>query len=379
MLKKILIIAGEASGDRLAAHALQATQAIANERGMSLDIYGIGGTECAALGAKLYYTDKDVSVIGFAEVVKRYLFFRKVFNTMVSLLDDPLTKPDIVFLIDYPGFTLRFAKEAKKRNIKIIYYVSPQVWAWKEGRIKNIIENTDELLVIFPFEEKLYKEKGHHNVKFVGHPLLELIEEEEKSFIGKEAFGLKHGLDPRKEWLLVFPGSRTEEVSRHLSTMTVAAKKFDIENRYEKIIVKASGITVHVDKDTKIFDGSSKEIHELMSYGSLGILKSGTTTLEAGLMGLPGIICYKTSSITYHIAKNLIKLPYIGLINIVLGKELYKEFIQHDFTPDKIAEGLHSVLANKDTFTQELRNLRSLLRAPSGSTARRVANELLAD
>lgn len=352
---------------------------MANERGMSLDIYGIGGSECSSLGAKLYYTDKDVSVIGFAEVVKRYFFFRRVFNTMVSLLDNSDTRPDVVFLIDYPGFNLRFAKQAKKRGIKVIYYVSPQVWAWKEGRIKSIIENTDELLVIFPFEEKLYKEKGHHNVKFVGHPLLELIEEEEKSFVGKETFAQKHGLNPNKDWLLIFPGSRTEEVSHHLSTMTAAADKFDSQNRYEKIIVKASGITLYVDRNTKVFDGSSKEIHELMSYGSLGILKSGTTTLEAGLMGLPGIICYKTSSLTYLIAKNLIKLPYIGLINIVLGKQLYPELIQHDFTPAKIAEGLHSVLANKNSFTQDLRNLRSLLRAPSGSTAGRVANELLAD
>lgn len=351
---------------------------MASERGTTLDIYGIGGAECAALGAKLYYTDKDVSVIGFAEVVKRYLFFRKVFNTMVALLDDPLTKPDVVFLIDYPGFNLRFAKGAKKRDIKVIYYVSPQVWAWKEGRIKSIIENTDELLVIFPFEEKLYKEKGHHNVKFVGHPLLELIEEEEKLFIGREAFAAKHRLDARKEWLLLFPGSRTEEVSRHLSTMTAAAEKFDIENKYEKIIVKASGVTI-VEGNTKIFNGNSKEIHELMSYGSLGILKSGTTTLEAGLMGLPGVICYMTSSITYLIAKNLIKLPYIGLINIVLGKQLYPELIQSEFTQDKIAKSLESVLRDKSTFTEELRNLRSLLRAPSGSTAQRVANELLAD
>ena len=379
MIKKILIVAGEASGDRLAAHALRSAQEVALERGSALDIYGIGGKECAALGAKLYYTDKDVSVIGFAEVVKRYLFFRKVFRTMVALLDDPLTKPNVVFLIDYPGFNLRFAKEAKRRGIKVIYYVSPQVWAWKEGRIKSIIENTDELLVIFPFEEKLYKEKGHHDVKFVGHPLLELIEEEEKSFVGKEAFAEKHGLDARREWLLIFPGSRTEEVSRHLSTMTTAATKLDIENKYEKIVVKASGVTINIDGNTKVFTGSSKEIHELMSYGSLGILKSGTTTLEAGLMGLPGVICYKTSSITYLIAKNLIKLPYIGLINIVLGKQLYQELIQHDFTPDAIADGLHSVLGNKETFVKELRNLRSLLRPPSGSTARRVAYELLAD
>lgn len=379
MTKKILIIAGEASGDRLAAHALRISQGIASEHNTALDIYGIGGSECASLGAKLYYTDKDVSVIGFAEVVKRYLFFRNVFRKMVSLLDDPYTKPDVVFLVDYPGFNLRFAKEAKKRDIKVIYYVSPQVWAWKEGRIKSIIENTDELLVIFPFEEKLYKEKGHHDVKFVGHPLLELIEEEEKSFVGKEVFAKKYGLDPSKDWLLIFPGSRKEEVSRHLAIMTDAAENFDSKNTYEKIIVRAEGITIAESNDFKVFSGDSKQIHELMSYGSLGILKSGTTTLEAGLMCLPGVICYKTSSITYLIAKNLIKLPYIGLINIVLGKQLYQELIQHDFTAESIADGLHSVLGNKETFTEELCNLRSLLHPPSGSTARRVANELLAD
>jgi lipid-A-disaccharide synthase len=378
LTKKILFIAGEASGDRLAAHALRAAKAIAAEKGIALELSGIGGKECEALGANLYHTDKEMSVIGFAEVVKRFSFFRRVFHEMTSLLDGE-TKPDVLFLIDYPGFNLRLAKEAKKRGIKVVYYVSPQVWAWKEGRIKSIIENTDELLVIFPFEEKLYKEKGHHHVAFVGHPLLELIEEEESSFIGKENFASNHGLDASKEWLVLMPGSREEEVARHLDTMLEGASHFDKGNSFEKIVVQAPSISLPKQNSYVLFNGSSSEIHALMSYSSLGILKSGTTTLEAGLMGLPGVIGYKTSTLTYRIAKGLIKLPYIGLINIILGKKLYPELIQHNLTPTNISDALHGVKQNREKFAEELRNLRSMLRSPSGSTAHRVAEELLAE
>lgn len=377
MTHKILFIAGEVSGDRLAAHALQAAKDIAHEKGITLDISGIGGDETRALGANIYYSDKEMSVIGFAEVMKRYYFYRSVFRKMVSLLDSPDTRPHTVFLVDYPGFNLRFAKQAKKRGIKVIYYVSPQVWAWKKGRIKDVIRNTDELLVIFPFEEILYRERGHHHVTFVGHPLVEQIEKEEQSFVGKEEFAKRHGLDSKKEWLLVFPGSRKDEITHHLSVMTEAAKEFGFTKNYEVIIVQASGVEIHADSECKVFHGSSHEIHELMSYGKLGILKSGTTTLEAGLMGLAGVICYKTSRLTYLVAKALITLPYIGLVNIVLEKKLYPELIQNDLSVNNLITALSQIEQNTAVFNEELRNLRVMLRTEQGGTARRVAEKLL--
>jgi lipid-A-disaccharide synthase len=381
--KKILVIAGEASGDRLAAHAIEKAMKLALEKGTTLDLYGIGGNDCEKLGMRLYHSDKEMSVVGFAEVLKRFGFFRTVFNEMLSILDSKESRPDTVFLIDYPGFNIRFAKEAKKRGIRIVYYVSPQVWAWKPGRIKSIVENTDEMLVIFPFEEELYKKAGHKNVRFVGHPLVELIESEEQAFMGKEAFAIQHGLEREKKWILIFPGSRQEEVSRHLAIMSEAAQTFDKDNAWEKVVVCSASIPkelfTKVGEGIKIFRGSSAEIHELMSYAELGILKSGTTTLEAGLMKLPGVICYRTSYVTYQLAKRFISLPYIGLINIVLGRKAYPELLQTEFQPEKIASSLLEVEQNRGKYRSLLSDLRDMLRSGEVPTSEIVARQLLTE
>ncbi len=379
-MKKILVIAGEASGDRLAAHALRKAQELAHERDESLELYGIGGDECKKIGLKLLHTSDEMSVVGFAEVAKRYFFFRNVFNEIIALLDNEATRPDTLFLVDYPGFNLRVAKEAHKRGIRVVFYVSPQVWAWKAGRIKQIVLDVDELLVIFPFEEKIYKDTGMKAVHFVGHPLTELVEEEEKSFVSREEFAKQHHFDPQKKWLAIFPGSRQEEVARHAHTMYEAAIEFDIKNEYEKIVIRSSeigDIAYPISSEIKAFRGSSAEIHQLMHHSSLGILKSGTTTLEAGLMQLPGVICYKTSFATYQIAKRFVTLANIGLVNIVLGKTLYPEFIQNDFTPTNIVNGLKDVASRKKEFTSSLSTLRQMLHSDGDRTpSERVASYL---
>jgi lipid-A-disaccharide synthase len=381
-VKKILVIAGEASGDRLAAHALKKTQELAHQRAISLELYGIGGNECEKAGMRLLHTDKEMSVVGFTEVIKRFSFFRKVFNEIVSLLDSKEHRPDLLFLVDYPGFNIRLAKEAKKRGLPVVYYVSPQVWAWKPGRIKNIVENTDKMLVIFPFEEEIYKRAGHKNVQFVGHPLVELIETEEKVFIGKETFAAKHDLAANKKWLLIFPGSRQEEIKRHLAVMVRAAHLFDKANAFEKIVVCSASLPGDLFKGVgagvKRFLGSSAEIHELMCYAEVGILKSGTTTLEAGLMKFPGVICYRTSFLTYHVAKRLISLPYVGLINIVLGRKAYPELLQSDFQAEKIASSLFDVEHNRENYRSTLTHLHDMLRSGEVPTSELVARQLLA-
>ncbi len=378
---KILVIAGEASGDRLAARALRHALSISESAGNSLELYGIGGSDCQKLGMNCLYSTDQMSVVGFLEVAKRYLFFRKALKNIITLLDSKDKRPDILFLIDYPGFNLRLAKEAHKRGIHVVFYVSPQVWAWKASRVKDIIASVDDMLVIFPFEVDIYRSEGLKNTYFVGHPLLEIIEEERTSFSTREAFAKKHGLDAGKQWLLAFPGSRTEEVSKHLQIMTTAVNNFRHVNEWQPVVVEAASVPESnyqglKDQAVRYFR-SPQDIHELMFHSQLGILKSGTTTLEAALMGLPGVICYKTSGFTYMIAKRMITLKFIGLANIVLGRKLYPELIQSEFTPDRITEHLNVIFDQKETFTAQLKEVWNILQAPNDSPSKYVAEILL--
>jgi lipid-A-disaccharide synthase len=376
---KILAVSGEASGDRLAARALKEAIRYAGSRGGSLELFGIGGKACQMIGMNCLYTVDQMSVVGFLEVAKRYSFFRKILKKMISLLDSNESRPDILFLVDYPGFNLRLAREAHERGIRVVFYVSPQVWAWKSSRIKDIVVSVDDMIVIFPFEADLYVKAGLANTHFVGHPLLEIIEEERSAFLSRTEFANKWDLHPEKQWLLIFPGSRSEEVARHLEIMNTAAIDFSLKNNFQAIIVESESVphsSYPLNPAIKNFR-SSRDIHELMSHSQLGILKSGTTTLEAALMELPGVICYKTSALTYMIAKRLIKLPFIGLANIVLGKKLYPELIQSEFTPERISEKLELVNNENESFRKELKHIWDFLRLPNGSPSRRTAEILL--
>jgi lipid-A-disaccharide synthase len=376
---KILVIAGESSGDRLAARALKNAIAAAKSRGDTLELFGIGGDDCKKLGMNCLYTVEQMSVVGFLEVAKRYSFFRNVLKKIISLLDSKDHRPDILFLVDYPGFNLRLAKEAHKRGIRVVFYVSPQVWAWKASRVKDIVGSVDDMIVIFPFETDIYIKAGLVNTHFVGHPLLEIIEEERTGFISREQFAAKFNLDANKQWLLAFPGSRQEEVARHFDIMINAAENFSLKNNMLPIIVESESVPAssYTSNSSINHFRSAKNIHELMSYSQLGILKSGTTTLEAALMGLSGVICYKTSAPTYVIAKRMIRLPFIGLANIVLGKKLYPELIQSEFTSERIIRELELVMNQKEKFTEELKHVWEILRAPNDSPSKRVAQILL--
>jgi lipid-A-disaccharide synthase len=378
--RKILVIAGEVSGDRIAASALRKAVALGQEKGMEVELYGIGGEECRSAGVKRYFTADQMQVVGFLEVAKKYRFFKSVFADMKWLLDDPNTRPDVVLLVDYPGFNIRFAREARARGIRVVYYVSPQVWAWKPGRIKQIVECVDTMLVVFPFEVELYKNAGMKDVQFIGHPLVELLDEEEQTFETRLDFASRMLLPPDKPWLVLFPGSRTEEVERHLSIMVEAAQKF-AGRQYHIVVVKSPSLDdslyVSLRQEVSQFRSNSRDIHELMHHAALGILKSGTTTLEAGLAKLPGVICYKTSMFTYQLARSMMKLKMIGVVNIVLGKKVYPELIQNNMSASNINGALTDVTSRMDSFSRELRNLRTTLRLVDGVPSERVANVLL--
>jgi lipid-A-disaccharide synthase len=321
-----------------------------------------------------------MSVVGFVEVARRFSFFRRVLREMTALLDT--RKPDVLLLVDYPGFNIRLAKEAKKRGIKVVYYVSPQVWAWHASRIDLLKTCVDEMLVVFPFEETLYHEHGAAQAHFVGHPLVERIEEERHAFRDREAFADAYDFNPSSQWLLVFSGSRSEEVRRLLPSMSIAATEFAAKHHMQAILVESQAIdAAHYDRylaSQMVRFRDARATHELMSHATLGLLKSGTTTLEAALLGLPGVICYKTHPVSFAIGKRVVKLDYIGLANIVLGRKLYPELLQKEMTPVRMMAELDEVQRNRLQFIHELHGLADTLRGPAPGPSRRVAEALLA-
>src|SRR5271170_7887383 len=334
--KLIMIVAGEASGDMRAAGLARALKELAP----SLRLSGIGGEYMRQAGVECFTDITELAVIGIAEVVKNLGRIKKVFDQTLKQIDT--THPDVVVLVDYPGFNLRLAQEIKKRGIKIIYYISPQVWAWREKRVLKIKELVDRMIVLFPFEQEIYSKYGM-KVDYVGHPLVdEIIVERDQTEILKSI-----GLSASKTTIGLMPGSRLKEVERHLPCMLEAAQILFKQNHERQfILLKASSIPLELIEDQlfsykhlslKIYDGPT---YDGINAMDAAMVASGTATLECALLQKPMVIIYKTSWLTYAIAKAVIKIPYIGLVNIVAGKKIAEELIQNDATADNIANAM---------------------------------------
>jgi lipid-A-disaccharide synthase len=343
--KNIMIIAGEVSGDLLGA---ELSGELKNVDG-NLNIIGVGGDRMKQAGVEIIYHINNLAFLGFAEVVKHIPFIKKVQSDLIKIINEKNIKN--IILIDYPGFNLNFAKKIKPLGVKIIYYVSPQVWAWGKGRIKRIKNLVRKMFVVFPFEEKLYLDEGI-DVEFVGHPLLERISNYD--FLPKEKFFKMYELNPGKEILLILPGSRNHEVERIFPAVIEAALKLSKEFNLQTVVAGASGI------DEKLFNKISEpneyrvikdHNYELMKYSKFGIIKSGTSTLEAGLFGLPMVIVYKTSLLTYYIGKNLVNLKNIGMANIISGEDIVPELIQDKVNPESIYNEAKKILDNNSLYT----------------------------
>jgi lipid-A-disaccharide synthase len=343
--KNIMIIAGEVSGDLLGA---ELSGELKNVDG-NLNIIGVGGDRMKQAGVEIIYHINNLAFLGFAEVVKHIPFIRKVQSDLIKIINEKNIKN--IILIDYPGFNLNFAKKIKPLGVKIIYYVSPQVWAWGKGRIKRIKNLVRKMFVVFPFEEKLYLDEGI-DVEFVGHPLLERISNYD--FLPMEKFFKMYELNPGKEILLILPGSRNHEVERIFPAVIEAALKLSKEFNLQTVVAGASGI------DEKLFNKISEpneyrvikdHNYELMKYSKFGIIKSGTSTLEAGLFGLPMVIVYKTSLLTYYIGKNLVNLKNIGMANIISGEDIVPELIQDKVNPESIYNEAKKILNNNSLYS----------------------------
>ena len=376
------IIAGEASGD------LHGSNLIKELR--KLDAAAVircwGGDKMEAAGATLVKHYRDLAFMGFIEVIKN---LRTIFRNIDFCKKDILeNKPDVLVLIDYPGFNLRIAKWAKRQGIKIIYYISPQVWAWKENRVKGIKESVDKMLVILPFEKDFYK-KWHYEVEYVGHPLVEVIEE----------FGIRN-LElpdqntattspnsqlqiPNSGIVALLPGSRQQEILKKLPIMLEVAKYFP---SYQFVVAKAPGLdenfyNVLLAPYNNVSTVVNKT-YELLAQSKAALVTSGTATLETALFAVPEVICYKGSSISYQIAKRLVKIKYIGLVNLIMEKEVVKELIQDDLTVENLKKELDTLLNSKEKQEQlkndyaALKNLLSRGGHASANAAKSIYNFL---
>jgi len=362
-----MVIAGEESGDLVGAALIKEMKMINPE----LMIYGIGGNRMESQGMNLIYHINKMAFLGFTEVVKHIPFIKKVQKELVSISLENNIKTAV--LIDYPGFNLNVAEKFKNIGMKIIYYVSPQLWAWGAGRMEKIKHLVDKMVVVFPFEEDLYR-KNDVNVEFVGHPLIERINE--YNFLSREELINKFDLDDKNEILLLLPGSRKHEVAKIFPSMIIAAQKlakeFDLQvvtacssNIDEKVFYELAG-----SSNFKVVKGFT---YDLMKHAKFGIIKSGTSTLEASYFDLPMIIVYKTSFITYQIMKKLIKVNRIGMANIILDENVVPELIQGNASEENIFKAGKKILSNENYYSsikQKLSKIKNKL-GSTGASARR--------
>ena len=356
-MKKItlMIIAGEASGDLQASNLIKSLRSIDH----NLEIFGMGGKKMAAEGAEILYDITDLAIVGFFEVMKHIGTFKKIFEKLSGLLET--RKPNAVILVDYPGFNLRFAKVAKEKNIPVIYYISPQIWAWGENRVHEIKGCVDKMIVIFGFEENIYKEAGI-KASFVGHPFLDIVKPVWKKEETIKTCHLKH--DSIKVALM--PGSRKKEIERHLPPMLAACEL--IKRRIPNAEFIISRIK-ELDQDlyTRIIRHSKIKPHsldnkpyEVMDIADLVIVSSGSATLEVAIMEKPMVIIYKTSLLTWLLARNLIKIPDVGLVNIVAGSRIIPELMQFKATPKNIAKESLAILNNPKRIHEIKENLKKM-------------------
>jgi lipid-A-disaccharide synthase len=339
-----MIITGEVSGDLIGASLIRELKSLKHD----LKITGIGGDRMRSEGMDLIYHTDQMAFLGFVEVVKHIPFIRKVQKKLIDVIKNE--KINCVVLIDYPGFNLSIAKKLKPLGVKIIYYVSPQLWAWAKGRVKKVRKLVDKMLVVFPFEVEFYR-KENVNVEYVGHPLVERINQHR--FLGKDEFFSKFKLEKGKEILLVMPGSRKQEVKAIFPEVIKAANKIAQQFNLQIVIARSKNIDkkyLQQDNDSGKFITIEDHNYELMKYSHFGIIKSGTSTLEAGYFALPMMVVYKTNPLTYMIGKQLVKLDRIGMVNILLDEMVVPELIQNEANSENIFNTASKILSDDKTF-----------------------------
>ena len=365
---RVLVSCGEPSGDLYAGDLVRNLR----EQAVSLEVFGLGGDRLEEAGGRLVAHVRDLAVVGLFEVLKHLRRLRGVFRAVLREVDRE--RPAVAVLVDYADFNLRLARELKARGIPVVYYVSPQVWAWRRGRIRAIRERVTRMVVIFPFEEALYRQAGVP-VTFVGHPLVDLARPAEDG----AAFLAAQRLDPARPVIAVLPGSRPQEVAHNLPPIAGALRLLQ-----ERRGTLQFALAVAPSLDSRILERGldgvrvtrvAGQTHALLSASSAGIVASGTATVEAALMDLPSVVVYRLSPLTYALGRPFVRVPYYAMANLIAGRQVFKELIQRDFRPDAVAREVTSLVEDpvrRREVRQALQEVRARL-GPPGASARAAA------
>lgn len=349
---KYYIIAGEASGDLHGSNLIRELKKLDD----AAIIRCWGGDKMQAAGGELVKHYRDLAFMGFSEVLMN---IRTIFRNLKFCKEDILQfKPDALILIDYPGFNLRIAKWARQQGLKVIFYISPQVWAWKANRVKEMKKNIDKMIVILPFEKKYFKEKWDWEVEYVGHPLVEVVERH-------KAQDTRDKLSD-KPIVALLPGSRKQEITKKLPVMLAISKNFP---EYQFIIAQAPSIENDFyqtfSQQYPNVSSVKNKTYELLMQAKAALVTSGTATLETALFGVPEVVCYKGSFLSYEIGKRLVKVKFIAMVNLIMDKLVVKELIQHDLTVEKLEHELHEILTNNTRIAEIKKDFAELRRTLS--------------
>jgi lipid-A-disaccharide synthase len=373
-VKRILLVAGEASGD-LHASALVAALRAADRR---LEIWGVGGPHLREAGMHVLVDTAHVATMGLTETLGMMGRLLNAYRRLVRFLDEQ--RPDVVVLVDYPEFNLLLARQAKRRGIRVFYFIAPQVWAWRAGRVKKIVARVDRMAVVFPFEPEIYNAAlpgGKRVAEFVGHPLLDRV----RTTRGRTQTLRRHGLDPERRTLAILPGSRRKEI-RHLLEPSVAAAHTLAREGWQAIVALAPTLSLADLRDALGYElpiaVAVDDTYNVVAAADAAVVASGTATLETVLLGCPLVIMYKVSALTFAIARRLIRVESIGMPNIILGRRVFPELIQDQVTPAALAAAVRDAHAQRETQAQALAIVRERLGTPGAAQrAAAMIRELL--
>jgi len=411
-----MIVAGEASGDKHGASLARALKRLYPE--INFELFGSGGEEMRAAGVETLVDARDVAIIGVPEIARALGKLYRAYRTLIAAARS--RRPSVIVLIDWPDFNMRLAKKLHREGFKIVYYVSPQVWAWRKHRVRALRRDVDRMLVILPFEEAFYQQAGI-DVEYVGHPLAEAV----RATLSRDEFCDRHGLDPARPIFALLPGSRQKEIHYHLPLMLDAAKRLrilrlriaDCGLRIEEsapaprvsnpqsairnpqfIIPLASTVRrVEIEAITgQAREGRAKQAwgcaaeidlaivesdtYNALCYSEIAVVASGTATVEAALAGTPMVIIYRGSEINWRLIRPLIHLDTFGMVNLIAGRRIVPELIQRDANGERIASEIQSIVsdpARLSRIREDLGAVRKVLTAREGSAAERAARSVI--
>jgi lipid-A-disaccharide synthase len=372
---RIIISAGEASGEMYGAQLIEALR-----RRVHSQFFGVGGERMRAAGCDTVVDAKDLAVVGITEILGQLPKIYGLFHKLIAEADK--RRPDLAVVIDSPAFNWRVARQMRKRGIPVVYYVCPQFWAWRQGRVRLLRKYVTKALVIFPFEEKFYRDRGV-DATFVGHPLADLP----KPQISRKQYAVQHGLEPAKTWITLMPGSRAKEVRMNLPEMLQAADLLGDE--YEFLLPVAPTLSKDLIREMLKRDMGIVPVHLVpdalpaLTHSRAGIIASGTATVEAAIMGRPFVMVYRVSLLTYLLGRPRVKVPHFAMVNLIAGREVVPELVQHDFTAENVTARLKEILPEGPPRTRMIEGLAAVkdtLRSPDRSAipaAERAAEVIL--